>query len=407
MDSSPPFGLLVIGSGPAGVHAAAAYLECGGPGRVCLVSTDADQPYQRPPLSKAVLSGQEPADVTPILDDPTVLDGVDLRLGTRVEVLDTGGRRVRTDDGTWLAYERLVLATGSEPTALPGADPAAPVHTLRSLEHGRRLVEALQDAHSVVVVGSGFIGCEAAASLASRGVRTTLVTPEPAPQSARLGAWVGSRVLEWLEEAGVVLRPGIQVEGIDASGTVRLDDGSHIEADVVLTAVGVTQSRAFLDDCTLRIEDGRLAVDASLRTSDEHVWAAGDVVTAQHAVAGRALMVEHWGDAITLGTLAGRNAAAHGAGGTGRPDVWSDPPGFWSEIGEHTLKYSAWGDGHDETRVVEHPGGAFTVWYADASGEVVGVLTHDRDDDYELGGDLLARRATLAEALHTSGTTPT
>jgi 3-phenylpropionate/trans-cinnamate dioxygenase ferredoxin reductase subunit len=322
-----------------------------------------------------------------------------VRLGTRVDALDTDRRHVRTEDGQELAYEQLVVATGSEPTALAGVDPTAEVFTLRSLEHGRRLVAAVERARSVVVVGSGFIGCEAAASLAGRGLRTTLVTPEPAPQAARLGDWVGARIAEWLTSAGVQLRPGTQVDGVEPPAVVRLDDGSSLEADVVVAAVGVTQSRPFLAESGLLVEDGRVVVDEGLRTSDERVWAAGDVAKARHAVIDRALMVEHWGDAISMGQLAGRNAAAQGAGSSGQLDRWSDPPGFWSEIGDHTLKYSAWGDGFDEARVVEHGQGAFTVWYAERTGEVVGVLTHERDEDYERGADLLARRGTLTEAL--------
>ena len=199
--TTPPqtLGLLVIGSGPAGVHAAAAYVEAGGPGEVCLLSADPDEPYQRPPLSKDVLAGESPAEGTPILEDESALAKVDVRLGTHVESLDTVRRRVRTGDGQELAYERLVLATGSEPTPLPDADAGANVFLLRSLGHGRALADAVADASSAVVVGSGFIGCEAAASLADRGVRTTLVTPERAPQAARLGEWAGERIAEWLE----------------------------------------------------------------------------------------------------------------------------------------------------------------------------------------------------------------
>lgn len=401
MDSTPAqhFGLLVIGSGPAGVHAAAAYIEAGGPGQVCLVSADPDEPYERPPLSKAVLAGEQPADGSPILEDDSVSTQIEFRLGTHVDTLDTDRRRVRTSDGRELAYERLILATGSQASALVGADPGARVFTLRSLEHSRRLLDAVKDSRSVVVVGSGFIGCEAAASLAARGLRTTLVTPEQAPQAARLGDWVGARVAEWLEAAGVVLRPSAEVDAVERPATVRLEDASLIETDLVLVAVGVTQSQALLTESGLLIEDGHLAVDEELRTSNPSIWAAGDVARAQHAVLGRALSVEHWGDAITMGQLAGSNAAAHGPGGTGTTGRWSDPPGFWSEIGGHTLKYSAWGDGFEETTVVEHPGGAFTVWYADAAGEVVGVLTHQCDDDYERGAELLVRRASLSEAL--------
>jgi 3-phenylpropionate/trans-cinnamate dioxygenase ferredoxin reductase component len=391
-------GLLVIGSGPAGVHAATAYVEAGGPGPVCVVSADVDPPYQRPPLSKDVLAGDEPPQVTPILDDDDALAGVEVRLAARVESLDLEDRRVRTSDGHELAYERLVVATGSDPTPLPGAEPGAPVHVLRSLGDVRALVAGAEHAVSAVVVGSGFIGCEASASLARRGVRTTLVTPEPVPQAARLGDWAGSRIGAWLADLGVDVRTRLHVDAVTPTGQVRLDDGTALDVDLVLAAVGVTQGRRFLDVSGLRTsDDGHLETDEHLRTSDWRVWAAGDVAQAHHAVAGRPIPFEHWGDAMTMGRLAGRNAAADA--GAGESDTWSDPPGFWSQIGEHTVKYSAWGDGYAEARVVEHGDGAFTVWYADEAGEVVGVLTHEADEDYERGGDLLARRARLSEAL--------
>lgn len=396
------FGLLVVGSGPAGVHAAVAYLEAGGRGPVGLVSADSDPPYQRPPLSKDVLAGTEPPVRTPVLEDESALAPVEVRLSTRVTGLDVGQRVVRTEDGSALGYARLVVATGSAPAPLPGAHDRAPVFLLRDLEHARALVRAAEAARTAVVVGSGFIGCEAAASLAGRGVRTTLVTPEPAPQAARLGEWAGGRVADWLGGLGVRLLPRVQVDSVGPDGRVRLDDGSSVGTDLVLAAVGVSQARPFLEGSALRTtDDGHVAADDELRTSDPHVWAAGDVAEARHAVVDRPIRVEHWGDAVTMGAIAGHNAAGGGADG---PRRWSDPPGFWSQVGERTLKYSAWGDGHAEQRVVEHGDGAFTVWYADGRGELVGVLTHDADEDYERGTTLLSRRAALAEALGEVGT---
>ena len=394
---SESFGLLVIGSGPAGVSAAAAYVEAGGPGPVCLVSADPEAPYQRPPLSKAVLSGEEPAEGTPILQDAGALDRVELRLATSVAELDLEDRVVRTTDGAELGYERLVVATGAHPVALEGVASGAEVHLLRSLEDARALTEVLTDARSAVVVGSGFIGCEAAASLAGRGLETTLVTPEEAPHATRLGPWAASRLLAWLTEAGVTLRTGTEVTGVEAPRTVHLADGTTLQPDVVLVAVGVSCAQDFLTTSGLHLGEGGVVVDHELRSRDPRVWSAGDVARAHHGVAGRRLVVEHWGDALTMGELAGANAAAAASGDAAAS--WSAPPGFWSEIGAHTLKYSAWGDGFASAVVVEGPGEAFTVWYADAAGELVGVLTHERDADYERGGALLARRASLAEAL--------
>ena len=399
--SSETVGLLVLGSGPAGVQAATAYVRAGGSGPVVLVSADHDEPYQRPPLSKSVLAGEEAPEPTPVLeddDDLAAFEQVDLRLGTHVASVDTGSRRVRTEDGRELGYERLVVATGAAPVELDGVDADARVFPLRTLEHSRRLVEALGSAQSAVVVGSGFIGCEAAASLAGRGVRTTQVTPEPAPQAARLGDWAGARIAAWLEEAGVELRTGREVASVGAPAVVRLDDDAEVEADLVLVAVGVAPSTSFLDGA-LATEDDRLVVDAGMRTGDERVWAAGDVAKAQHPVAGRALSVEHWYDAESMGGTAGRNAAAYDGSGSSSTEEWSDVPGFWSDIGEHTLKYSAWGDGYDHAETVDHGEGAFTVWYADAAGKLVGVLTHERDEDYERGGELMADGASLADAL--------
>jgi 3-phenylpropionate/trans-cinnamate dioxygenase ferredoxin reductase subunit len=395
MTSPETYALVVVGSGPAGVSAAASYVDAGGPGPVLLVSADVDPPYQRPPLSKDVLAGESPAEPQPILDDEDALEQVELRLGVEVAELDPGSRRLR-GDGLDVAYERLVLATGSEPAPFPDAEQDADVHYLRSLGHGRELARAAESAGTAVVIGSGFIGCEAAASLARRGVRTALVTPEEKPLEARVGSWAGERIAEWLRELGVDLHLGQEVERIDAPRTVRLSDGSALTPDLVLVAVGVSQERDFLVRTDLEVEEGRLVVDTRLRAGAPGVWAAGDVAHAHHGVVDRALSVEHWGDALSMGQLAGRNAAADAAGG--EQDTWDSPPGFWSTIGTRTLKYSAWGDGHDDERVVEDDSG-FTVWYSDDQGELVGVLTHEHDDDYERGGDLLGRRATLAAAV--------
>ena len=387
--------LLVIGSGPAGIHAAKAYVEAGGAGPVVVVSADVDEPYQRPPLSKDVLAGEAPPEVTPLLDDDEDLpDAVEVRLDTAVASLDLAGRVVRTEAGDELAYERLVIATGSHPTALPEAD--ADARVLTPALAGRR-PHAGRGRRAGDVGGRGRLGLH---RLRGRGQprRAAASAPPWSPPRPCPRPLASERTPAPASPAGSArpacdLRTGVRVDGVRAPATVTLDDGTVLEADLVLAAVGVSPEQEWLRDAGLVTDDdGRLVVDATLRTTDPHVWAAGDVARAEHAVAGRGLAVEHWGDAMAMGEVAGQNAA-------GGEERWSDAPGFWSDIGEHTLKHSAWGDGHDEARLVDHGDGAFTVWYADAEGELVGVLTHERDEDYERGGELLARRARLDEAL--------
>lgn len=375
--------LLVIGSGPAGVSAATGYLQAGGAEPVVLLTQDVDQPYQRPPLSKDVLAGQSPAAPQPI-DEEAPLHRVALRTGIEVVSVDADSRIARLADGRSVSARRIILAPGSRPKPLPGTADGAPVHTLRSLADARELVAAADAAGTAVVVGSGFIGCEAAASLATRGVRTTLVTPDAAPQEKRLGEEAGERIAGWLRELGVTLRTQAHVEGVAADGTVRLEDGEEIPADLVLAAIGVEQLGGILTGHDVQIEEGRIRADAQLRVADG-VWVAGDAALADHAVAGRPIAVEHWGDAMTMGELAGRNAVP------GHEEEWADPPGFWSTIGEHTLKYSAWGDGYESARFEDHGEGAFTVWYDGPQGELVGVLAHEADEDYERGTEELSR----------------
>ncbi|MBO1754985.1 NAD(P)/FAD-dependent oxidoreductase [Allobranchiibius sp. CTAmp26] len=374
--------LIVIGSGPAGVMAARGYLDAGGSGPVTVFTADVDQPYQRPPLSKEMLqdTAGEPH-VLPILEGAGELDGIDVVLGRRAAAVDPLHHTVTVGEDEH-TYDRLVLAPGAHPTPLPVADDDAQVHYLRSLSDARALSAAAAHARTAVVIGSGFIGCEAAASLAIRGIETTLVTPESGPQAVRLGEHASRAISGWLTELGVRLVTDTSVTGVLAPRTVHTDGGHTYEPDLVLAAIGITPSTDFLHGSGIAMYDDRIVVDERLRTTMRDVWAAGDAVHAHHARAGRTLSVEHWGDASTMGEIAGRGAA-------GQDAEWIDPPGFWSEIGQHQLKYSAWGDGWDDLSVTERAGG-FTVRYGREQ-QLAGVLTYGADDDYEIAADQLGR----------------
>ena len=380
--------LLVIGGGPAALAAATAYRDHGGQGSVVVASADDAAPYARPPLSKDFLRGESEAADTELAPATTYPErGITLLLRHEITTLDPAARTA--GDHT---FGTCVIATGARPLRIPvpGADDPG-VMTLRSLDDARRLRSAALGSRSAVVIGSGFIGCEAAVSLARRGLTVTVVASEELPQLARLGPEVGGRLAGWLEEDGVVVRGGASVEAIEGARRVRLAGGTTLETDLVLLAAGIEPAADLAERAGLAVEDGRVVVDAHMRTSVPHVLAAGDVAFAENRAAGRHLAVEHWGEAEAMGAIAGGTAA-------GADLVWDTVPGFWSVIGDHTLQYSAWGDGYDSAHLVDKGEGAFTVWYADAQGRTVGVATHGAEDDYERADELIRRGAPVPVA---------
>jgi 3-phenylpropionate/trans-cinnamate dioxygenase ferredoxin reductase component len=368
--------LLVVGSGPAGIGAAEAFRERDLNGSVRVLTVDPHAPYERPPLSKDYLRGEQ-SDVALHPTQWYVERRIELINARRVDAIDPVAHEVTTDDGRY-AYQSLVLACGSSPTPLPvpGADS---VLQLRSLADANRLRDAAQQADSAVVIGAGFIGCEAAASLAARGLTVTLLAPDPVPQAKRLGDAAGARILEFLDDAGVRYVGGASVESV-SDGVVRIDDGANVAGELILAATGIEPRSDLARSAGLATSDARIVVRSDMRTSSKHVYAAGDVALAFNSGAGRPLAVEHWQDAADQGRIAGTNAA----GGDAK---WDGVPGFWTTIGNSTLKYHAWGDGYDESHFVQHDDG-FTVWY-ESRGVAVGVLTCNADDDYELAERLI------------------
>jgi 3-phenylpropionate/trans-cinnamate dioxygenase ferredoxin reductase subunit len=381
--------VVIIGTGPAGLAAARGYRDAGGEGPVTLIGAEQHLPYSRPPLTKEFLRGElERAELA--LEEASWFAerSVELRLGVRAAEIDPDVGEVRLADGQTVSADACVLATGSRPQRLPvpGADDGN-VLEMRLLGDSERLIERAQSAASAVVIGSGFIGCEAAASLAMRGLDVTLVSAEPVPQAERLGAEAGARIAGWLREAGVTLILDAEVEAIEDARRVRVSGRPELDADVVLLATGVVPNGELAAATGIELHYGAVPTDAAMRTQNPFLSAAGDVAWALNRSAGRRLRVEHWGDALAQGVLAGRALA-------GEEAEWDEVPGFWSTIGSHTLKYAAWGDGFDEDRLVDHGDGAFTIWYA-RDGVAVGVLTHERDEDYERGRELIARGERL------------
>lgn len=370
-------GLLVVGSGPGGVSAAAAFRRHDRDAPVRILTADSERPYARPPLSKDYLRG-DTDDVFLHTADWYDQRAIGLHLATEVDAIDPTAHTVTVGSDVY-GYDALVLACGAAPKSLsvPGGDVALP---LRSLADAARLCRYVDDAASAVIIGAGFIGCEVAASLALRGLDVTVVAPGDVPQLERLGRAAGERVRRMVTDAGARYLGGVSVRAVEP-GVVHLDDGTGLSCDLVVAATGVTPRVRLAADAGLDVRDGRVVVGADMRTSHRDVYAVGDVALAFNSTAGRHIAVEHWQDADDHGAVAGASAAGSAA-------EWQAVPGFWSSIGEATLKQHAWGDGYQRDRLIDH-GDGFTVWY-ESAGATVGVLTCNADEDYDDGADRVA-----------------
>jgi 3-phenylpropionate/trans-cinnamate dioxygenase ferredoxin reductase subunit len=181
------------------------------------------------------------------------------------------------------------------------------------------------------------------------------------------------------------------VKAVHDGRMLEFEDGSRLEGEVLVLGLGARPRSELAEETGLALCDGAVCVDSQMRVSgtDGRVLAIGDVAAAENATAGRRLRVEHWGEALEHGKVAGRTLA-------GADAAWKSVPGFWSTIGGHTLKHAAWGDGYAQAHLLEHGEDAFTVWYSDEEGDVVGVLTHDCDADYDRGRQLIARSGVHA-----------
>jgi 3-phenylpropionate/trans-cinnamate dioxygenase ferredoxin reductase component len=380
--------LLIVGGGPAALSAARAYREAGGPGSVGIVTDERRMPYERPSLSKGLLRGEIAEEEIPLESERWPAQHDVALVGGRAVSLDFAQRTLLLSGGREIAYGSCLLATGAEPVRLPipGADDPG-VRTLRSLEDNRELRARLRRTPSILVIGSGFIGCEIAASLSMLGHRVTLVAEESAPNVGRLGEQAAAEIQRWLEALGIRLILGSGVDAIERSeDRLSVVAGDENPAgDLVIMAVGVKPRAELAALAGVSLQNGAIPADAQMRTEAPGVLAAGDVCLAENAAAGRRVHIEHWGDALGQGEVAGQSAA-------GREASWAQAPGFWSTIGDHALKYAGWGDGFDDVRWESAPAGGFVAWYG-REGTLVGVLAHQADNAYERGRDLITQGA--------------
>ncbi|HET6773149.1 MAG TPA: FAD-dependent oxidoreductase [Acidimicrobiales bacterium] len=320
--------LVIAGASLAGAKAAEAARASGFDGRIVLVGPERELPYERPPLSKAVLRGEEPPESTRVHDDGYyAANDIELLTGRTVEALDLGSGRVTLDGGEHVPFSAVVLATGAEPRRLdiPGADLAG-VHYLRELGDARRLGDALRSAGRVAVVGAGWIGSEVAASARQLGAEVVLIDRSEVPLQRVLGREIGEVFRSLHADNGVQLRSETGVVELRGTGRVEqvvLTDGAVEDADVVVVGVGVTPRVGLAEAAGLKVDDG-VVVDEHLQASAPGVFAAGDVASAWHPHYRRRLRVEHWANALNPGLTAGANAVGWSEAYTRLPYFFSD-----------------------------------------------------------------------------------
>jgi 3-phenylpropionate/trans-cinnamate dioxygenase ferredoxin reductase subunit len=386
-DAAHPARIVIIGASLAGASAAAQLRELGYAGAVTLIGEEDELPYERPPLSKAVLVGE--ADQPDWVRDEAYYGdaGIDLRRSTTVTRIDRA-RRVVVAGGSEHGYDKLLIATGSTPRRLdvPGADLDG-LFTLRTLGDSLALRERFTDGARIAVVGAGWIGCEAAAAARQRGSRVTVVEPSSQPLLKVVGEQVGASFAALHREHEVDLRLGTSVTGFGGEDgrvtEVRLPNGGVVRADTVLVGVGVLPNLALADAAGLELADGGIAVDATLRTSDPDIYAAGDVAAHDHPRYGRRVRVEHWANAKDQGEY----VAGALLGGT---EAYEKRPFFFSDQYDLGCEYRGLADPSRDRMVVRGDLAAreFTAfWLRD--GAVAAALNVNVWDDGDALQDLV------------------
>jgi 3-phenylpropionate/trans-cinnamate dioxygenase ferredoxin reductase subunit len=370
-------GLVIVGASLAGAKAAEGARKQGWDGAIRLIGDERRRPYERPCLSKSVLLGTDDPDAAEVFPAEFYDDNrIDLLLGMRATELTLADSTVTVADGSRLRFDKLVLATGSTPRllAFPGAS-LPEVHVLRTVDDSLALRAALRPGMRVATVGAGWIGTEVAAAARLRGVDVVLVDANNTPLEQALGADIGAYFARLHRSHGVELHLGTAVEAIDGVEHVRglrLVDGSHVEADLVVVAVGATPNVGLARDAGLSVNVGVL-VDRELRTEHPDVFAAGDIAEAEHPLLGGRVRIEHWSNAINQGTTAGANAA-------GDHEAYDHIPYVFTDQFDLSMDYSGWPVSWDDVVIRGCPDdGEFAAFYL-SDGMLVGGATFNMWD---------------------------
>jgi 3-phenylpropionate/trans-cinnamate dioxygenase ferredoxin reductase subunit len=330
--------IVIVGAGPAGVGAALAARQQDPLADILLVSDELGEPYEKPPLSKAVLTGKAKPQDAPIAG-PGGVGGhkITLKQGTRCAAIDRGGRAVVTEAGERIRYDALVLATGATNRVLPMFPPGQPgIHYLRTQAEALALREQLTHSHALLVVGAGLIGLEVAASASEIGIKTTVLEVAPRVLARVCAEETSALVHARQSAAGVDIRLGIAIAAVqtlpDGRIAVETKAGETFTADLVVVGIGVAPDDRLAKAAGLSVQDG-IVVDDHCVTSDPAILAAGDCT--RFPGPSGPVRLENWRHGQEHGAVAGRNAAGGDA-------VYNVTPSFWSEQYDLYIQGMGW-----------------------------------------------------------------
>jgi NADPH-dependent 2,4-dienoyl-CoA reductase/sulfur reductase-like enzyme len=315
---------VIAGASLAGAKAAETLRDEGFDGQIVLLGTEQQLPYERPPLSKGYLLGNDPLDSVYVHPaDWYAEHDVDLRMGVTVTNIDRAASVVVASDDSALHYDRLLLTTGASPRRLnfPGSDRDEVLY-LRTVPDSERLRAAFQQGPRVVVAGAGWIGLETTAAARSYGCPVTVLEPQPGALHDQLGPELGAVFADLHRSRGVQFRFGEVAEEF-RPGLIITSAGAEVPADLLVVGIGAAPNDQLAAAAGLEVGNGVLA-DEALRTSDPDIFAAGDVANSFHPLLGRRVRVEHWANALNGGPAAARSML-------GQPVVYDPVPYFFSD----------------------------------------------------------------------------
>lgn len=383
----PPDSVIIVGAGAAGDCAAETLRRDGYEGRLTLYDIDPDAPYDRPNLSKDYLAGNASEDWIPLHPPEFYRDrGIDIVHGRRVVAVEPGSRRVRLDDGSTREFGALLLATGATPVRLPPEmEREKPkVHYLRSFADSQTIIAAAGSATHAVILGASFIGLEVAASLRARKLEVHVVAPGPRPLERVLGPELGDFIRRVHEEHGVVFHLNQKAKEI-SDGTVTLENGDRLSADLLVAGIGVRPNVELAEAAGLTLDRGVL-VDGQLQTSASGIYAAGDIARWPDPHTRENIRVEHWVVAQRQGQAAARSILGHG-------ERFNAVPFFWSTHYDTTISYVGHAERWDRIEVDGSIEQKDCVMRFRAAGRTlaVGTINRDRESlESEVAMELLA-----------------